>query len=100
MSGKQVYCCEIFVAASGLPWQFIKKLFPESAKSLAEYATQRTLLDMELDMMNACEHYRNQSIIVHRNICDYLLSADIKMAEYLGLTIDQYQAILTDPNSP
>lgn len=99
MSNNEVYCCEIFAIASGLPSQFVKKLFPEPAKDLADYATQRALLDMELDMMYACEHYRNQSIIVHRDACDYLLTADIKMAEYLGMTIDQYQAILTDPNS-
>ncbi|MDQ5982754.1 MAG: hypothetical protein QG549_751 [Patescibacteria group bacterium] len=99
MADKAVYCCEIFAVASGLPRQFVKKLFPEPAQDLESYATQRTLLDMELDMMNACEHYRNQSIIVHRDACDYLLSADIKMAEYLGLTIDQYRSIITDPNS-
>lgn len=99
MARKAVYCCEIFAVASGLPGQFVKKLFPEPAQDLESYATQRTLLDMELDMMNACEHYRNQSIIVHRDACDYLLSADIKMAEYLGLTIDQYKSIITDSNS-
>ena len=99
MSQKAIYCCEIFAVASGLPSQFIRKLFPEPAQDLASYATQRALLDMELDMMNACEHYRNQSIIVHRDACDYLLSADIKMAEYLGMSISQYQDILTDPDS-
>lgn len=99
MAEKKVYCCEIFRIASGSPTQFVQKLFPEPAQNLDSYATQRTLLDMELDMMYACEHYRNQSIIAHLDTCHYLLVADIKMAEYLRMTISQYQAAPRDPNS-
>ena len=99
MAKNAVYCCQIFTEASGKPSDFIRRLFPEPAQDLLSYDNERSLLEMELDMIGACEHYRNQSVKAHRDACNYMLAADIKMAQFLGLSIADYQDILTDPNT-
>jgi hypothetical protein len=97
MASNKIYCCEIHVESRGFPHELVQSLFPEPPQDLQTYGPARSLLEMELDTMGACEHYRNQSFIVHRNSYGSCMSAEIQLADYLGLTIDQYLDILASP---
>jgi len=99
MAGKDTYCCEVFVDTRGLPIQFVTELFPKPAEDLQTFEAERTILSMELRLLGACEHYRNQSTNIHRDRCDYLMNADIRFADYLGIPLSEYEAILTNPNT-
>ena len=97
MLSDKVYCCEIHVVSQGLPHQLVQKLFPKPPQDLTTYGPERSLLRMELETMGACEHYHNQAVIVHRNSYGTCMSAEIQLADYLGLTIDQYMDMVASP---
>ena len=90
MTSKKVYCCQIFAEASGKPAVFIKMLFPRPAENLSAFVTEQTLLGLELDMMYACEHYRNQSRIYHLEQHNKHLKDDFEAAKYCNIPIEDY----------